>query len=52
MGNTFEIWSWKPLEGGYSYILMWRGEDETEAFTELKALKATNEHPCLKFEWR
>lgn len=54
MGNTFEIWTWKDIHDGYGYkyVQLWVGEDEVEAFTELKRLKATGEHPCLKFEWR
>ena len=53
MGNTFEIWSWKPFYGGlYRWDQVWTGEDEAEAFAELKRLKATNEYPCLRFEWR
>ena len=51
MGDTFEIWSWLPFDGGlYHWDQLWTGEDE--AFAELKRLKATNNHPCLKFEWR
>lgn len=52
MGNTFEIWSWRRFEDGYQYVLQWTGEDETEAFAELKRLKVTEDHPCLKFMWR
>ena len=53
MGNTFEIWSWQPFDTGlYHYVQMWAGEDEGEAFAELHRLKATDNHPCLKFEWR
>ena len=53
MGNTFEIHSWLPYgEGKYGWHLQWTGEDEASAITEMKRLKATAEHPCLKLEWR
>ena len=53
MGNTFEIHSWLPYgETKYYWHHQWSGEDETEAFAELKRLKATGAHPCLKLEWR
>ena len=53
MGNTFEIHSWLPYgESKYGWHLQWTGEDETEAITEMKRLKSTGEHPCLKLEWR
>lgn len=52
MGNTFEIHSWLPGEQGYVYKLQWEGEDQGEALAELKRLKSTGQHPCLKLEWR
>ena len=53
MGNTFEIHAWLPYgEGKYGYMLQWTGEDEDEAFAELRRLKSTGQHPCLKLEWR
>ena len=52
MGNTFEIHSWLQREGKYGYVLQWTGEDEVAALAELKRLKSTGEHPCLKLEWR
>lgn len=53
MGNTFEIHSWLPYgEGKYGYMLQWTGEDEDEASAELRRLKSTGQHPCLKLEWR
>ena len=53
MGNTFEIWSWLPInDDQYDYFIQWSGEVEEEAFSELKRLKATGLHPCLRFFWR
>lgn len=53
MGNTFEIHSWLPYgEGKYGWHVQWTGEEEAEALAELKRLKSTGEHPCLKLEWR
>lgn len=53
MGNTFEIHSWQcDSLLGWRDRLVWSGEDKNEAFTELERLKATGEHPCLKFIWR
>lgn len=56
MGNTFEIWSWLVIpehkQGCFEWRQQWAGEDEAEALAELRRLKATGNHPCVKLIWR